>query len=197
MRPWPTSEPCLDTHVWRPADGNETSAAYKAAIESKHSPSIIALTRQNLPQLEGSCPVKASKGGYVIHDVADPNVILVATGSEVSLCVEASKLLASKGINARVVSLPDWLTFDRQDEEYRLSVLPDSVPIMSVEVLSTVGWGKYAHQSFGLDRFGASGKAPEIFKMFEFTAEGVATRAEKTVAFYKGKELISPLRRAF
>ena len=186
-----------NTHVWRPADGNETSAAYKAAIESKNSPSIIALTRQNLPQLVGSCPIKASKGGYVIHEVADPNIILVATGSEVSLCVEASKLLASKGINARVVSLPDWLTFDRQAEEYRLSVLPDGVPIMSVEVLSTVGWGKYAHQSFGLDGFGASGKAPEIFKMFGFTAEGVASRAEKTVAFYKGKELISPLRRAF
>ncbi|KAG0659026.1 Transketolase [Maudiozyma exigua] len=184
-------------HVWRPADGNETSAAYKVAIESTSTPSIIALTRQNLPQLEGSSIEKASKGGYVLKDVANPDIILAATGSEVSISVEASKILAGKGINARVVSLPDEFTFDHQSEEYKLSVLPDGVPIMSVEVLTSFGWKKYAHQSFGLNRFGASGKAPEVFKHFDFVPEGVVSRAEKTVAFYKGKDLISPIRSAF
>ena len=186
-----------NTHVWRPADGNEVSAAYKVALTSKHTPNIIALSRQNLPQLKGSSIEDAVKGGYVLHDVENPAIILAATGSEVSLSVEAAKLLAAKGINARVVSLPDFFNFDKQSEEYKLSVFPDGVPILSVEALSTFGWGKYAHQHFGLDRFGASGKAPEVFKFFGFTPEGVATRAEKTIDFYKGKELISPLRKAF
>lgn len=183
--------------VWRPADGNEVSAAYKVALASKHTPAILALSRQNLPQLEGSSIEKASKGGYVLNDVENPNVILVSTGSEVSICVEAAKLLSEKSINARIVSLPDFHTFDQQSTEYQLSVFPDGVPIMSVEVLSTSGWSKYAHESFGLNRFGASGKAPEVYKSFEFTPEGIATRAEKTVAFYNGKQVISPLNRAF
>ncbi|CCH62435.1 hypothetical protein TBLA_0H01480 [Henningerozyma blattae CBS 6284] len=186
-----------NVHVWRPADGNETSAAYKVALSSKTSPSILALSRQNLPQLEGSSIEKASKGGYILNDVSNPDIIFVATGSEVSLAVETSKQLAAKNIKARVVSMPDMLTFDRQPEDYRLSVLPDSVPILSVEVLTTFGWGKYAHQSFGLDRFGASGPAPSVFKKFEFVPEGLASRAEKTIAFYKGKEVISPLRKPF
>lgn len=184
-------------HVWRPADGNETSAAYKVALDSKKTPSIIALSRQNLPQLEGSTVEKASKGGYVLKDVANPDIILVATGSEVSLSIDAAKLLEAKGKKVRVVSMPDWLSFDQQPENYRLSVLPDGVPILSVEVLTTNGWGKYAHQSFGLDRFGASGNAPLVFKKFDFVPEGVASRAEKTISFYKGKELISPLKKAF
>lgn len=184
-------------HVWRPADGNETSAAYKVAVESTSTPSIIALTRQNLPQLEGSSVEKATKGGYVLQDVANPDIVLAATGSEVSLSVDAAKILAAKGIKARVVSMPDFFAFDKQSEEYKLSVLPDGVPILSVEVLTSFGWGKYAHQSFGLNRFGASGPAPKVFKYFDFVPEGVVARAEKTIAFYKGKDLISPVRSAF
>mgnify|MGYP003365604217 FL=1 len=184
-------------HVWRPADGNETSAAYKVAVESTSTPSIIALTRQNLPQLEGSSIEKATKGGYVLQDVANPDIVLAATGSEVSLSVDAAKILAAKGIKARVVSMPDFFAFDKQSEEYKLSVLPDGVPILSVEVLTSFGWGKYAHQSFGLNRFGASGPAPKVFKYFDFVPEGVVSRAEKTIAFYKGKDLVSPVRSAF
>ncbi|CCE61426.1 hypothetical protein TPHA_0A03490 [Tetrapisispora phaffii CBS 4417] len=184
-------------HVWRPADGNEVSAAYKVAIESKSTPSIIALTRQNLPQLEGTSIEKASKGGYVLQDVANPDLIFVATGSEVSLSVDAAKILASQNIKARVVSLPDWLSFDRQPEQYRKSVLPDGVPILSVEVLATNGWGKYAHQHIGMTTFGASGKAPLVFKHFGFTPEVVAEKAAKTVSFYKGKTIVSPLSSPF
>lgn len=184
--------------VWRPADGNEVSAAYKSAIESELTPHILALTRQNLPQLEGSSVEKASKGGYTVYQVADkPDVIIVASGSEVSLSIEASKKLAEQGVKANVVSLADFFTFDKQSQDYRLSVLPDGVPIISVEVMSSFGWSKYSHEQFGLNRFGASGKAEDLYKYFEFTPEGVAERATKTIQFYKGKEVISPLNRAF
>ncbi|CCH45867.1 transketolase [Wickerhamomyces ciferrii] len=183
--------------VWRPADGNEVSAAYQIALEQNHTPSIIALSRQNLPQLEGSSIEKASKGGYVVHEVADAHVVIVSTGSEVSIAIDASKKLKESGINARVVSLPDFHTFDRQPKEYQLSVLPDGIPILSVEVLSTSGWAKYAHEQFGIDRFGASGKAPDVYKFFEFTPEGIASRAIKTIDFYKGSKIVSPLNRAF
>ncbi|CUS21985.1 LAQU0S04e05534g1_1 [Lachancea quebecensis] len=183
--------------VWRPADGNEVSAAYKVALTEKHTPAVIALSRQNLPQLEGSTIEKASKGGYVLQEVDNADITLVSTGSEVSITVEAAKVLAGKNVKARVVSLPDFHTFDQQPEEYQLSVFPDGVPIMSIEVLSTSGWSKYAHESFGLDRFGASGKAPEIYKTFEFTPEGISTRAEKTIAFYKNKQVTSPLHKPF
>lgn len=183
--------------VWRPADGNEVSASYKSAIESTGTPHIIALTRQNLPQLEGSSIELASKGGYTLIKADKPDIILVATGSEVALSVDAAKKLGEQGITAGVVSLPDFFTFDKQPQDYRLSVLPDGVPIMSVEVMSTFGWSKYAHEQFGLNRFGASGKADDLFKYFEFTPEGVAERAAKTVSFYKGQNLLSPLNRPF
>ncbi|KAH3902985.1 probable Transketolase [Saccharomycodes ludwigii] len=185
--------------VWRPADGNEVSAAYKVALESKHTPSIIALSRQNLPQLEGSSIEKAAKGGYVLKNPsgAAPDLILVSTGSEVGIVVEAAKKLEStKSLKVRVVSLPDFHTFGLQSKEYKLSVFPDGVPILSVEVLSTFGWSKYAHESFGLDRFGASGKGPAIYEHFGFTPSGIAEKAEKVVAFYKGKKIISPVNKA-
>lgn len=183
--------------VWRPADGNEVSAAYKVALGSKHTPSIIALSRQNLPQLEGSSVAKAEKGGYIVKEATDAQVILVATGSEVSLAIEGAEALATKGVSARVVSLPDQHTFDQQSKEYRLSVLPDGIPIVSIEVLSTTGWAKYSHEQFGIDRFGASGKASDVYKFFEFTADGVADRALKTIEFYKGSKIVSPLNKAF
>lgn len=183
--------------VWRPADGNEVSASYKSAIESTHTPHVIALTRQNLPQLEGSSIEAASKGGYTVVKADKADVIIVASGSEVSLSVEAAKKLGENGISASVVSIPDFHTFDAQTLDYKLSVLPDGVPIMSVEVMSSFGWSKYSHEQFGLNRFGASGKAEDLFKYFDFTPEGVADRAAKTVQFYKGKPLLSPLNRAF
>ncbi|AET38938.1 transketolase family protein Ecym_3454 [Eremothecium cymbalariae DBVPG len=183
--------------VWRPADGNEVSAAYKVALESKHTPAVLALSRQNLPQLEGSSIEKASKGGYILKDIQNPDISIISTGSEVSIAVEAAKLLAEKNVKVRVVSLPDFHTFAQQPKDYQMSVLPDGVPILSFEVLSTSGWAKYAHQSFGLDTFGASGKGPDVYKHFGFTVEGVVDKAEKTIAFYKGKQVISPLNKAF
>ncbi|CAK7212557.1 Transketolase [Sporothrix eucalyptigena] len=188
--------------VWRPADGNETSAAYAAALAAKETPSIIALTRQDLPQLPNTSIAKARKGGYVLSEPAGgkkADLTLVSTGSEVSLCVEAAAYLAEKhGLNARVVSLPCFDVFDSQPLEYKLSVLPDGIPSLSVEVLATNGWERYTHEQFGLDRFGASAPYKDLYKKFDFTVEGVAKRAVATVDFWKKiPYVISPVNRAF
>ncbi|KAJ1326662.1 dihydroxyacetone synthase [Microdochium nivale] len=185
--------------VWRPADGNETSAAYYVSIVSKHTPSIIALSRQNLPQLEGSTIEKVIKGGYVLHEVEGAQITLVSTGSEVCICVDAAKELAEKhNIKARIVSMPCFEVFDAQSKEYRLSVLPDGIPSLSVEVMSTMGWERYTHEQFGLNRFGASGAYLDVYKKFEFTPEGIAKRAIATVDFWKDVPNVrSPINRAF
>ena len=152
--------------VWRPADGNETSAAYYVALTSKSTPSILALTRQDLPQLENSTIENAIKGGYVSVEAKDADITLVSTGSEVSICIEAVKYLKDNHkLTARVVSLPCFEVFDTQSKEYRLSVIPDGIPAMSVEVMSTLGWERYTHEQFGLNRFGASGKYKDVYKV--------------------------------
>jgi transketolase len=131
---------------WRPADGNETSAAYYVALKSNKTPSILSLSRQNLPNLEGSTLEKAIRGGYVLHEEDNEDLTIVSSGSEVGIAVEAANKLKTEGIKTRVVSLPCWLTFDQQDEEYRLSVLRSGAPILSLEALSTAGWQKYSHE---------------------------------------------------
>ncbi|MDR1764578.1 MAG: transketolase [Lachnospiraceae bacterium] len=170
-------------YVFRPADATETAAAWYFAATVRHAPTALVLTRQNLPQLDGSSK-EALRGGYILSDAhgSEPDVILMATGSEVSLAVDAKTLLAEKGIDARVVSMPCLELFDEQPESYRESVLPKSVrKRVAVEALSDFGWGKYV----GLDGayvtmhgFGASGPAGELFKHFGFTAERVAKVAE-------------------
>jgi transketolase len=126
--------PQLD--VWRPADGNETSAAYLVALKSKNTPSVLSLSRQNLPNLEGSTIERASRGGYVLREVSQEDLTIVSTGSEVSIAVEAAGLLQKEGIKTRVVSLPSWEVFDAQGVEYRLSVLRSGAPILSFEALT-------------------------------------------------------------
>ena len=173
--------------VWRPCDANEVNEAYRWAMESRHTPSIVALTRQNVPTLDRTrCAPSAGAqhGGYVLLDPADgkaPEVILIGTGSEVSLCVEAHAKLAERGIPARVVSMPCTLVFDRQPQEYRESVLPLSVRArVAVEMGSALGWGDYV----GLDgrviamrSFGESGPAPKIIAHFGFTVDAVVEAA--------------------
>ncbi|KAF4595122.1 Transketolase [Ophiocordyceps camponoti-floridani] len=185
--------------VWRPADGNETSAAYYVAMTSKSTPSIMALSRQNLPQLELSTVEKAIKGGYVLRELQGADVTLVSTGSEVCICVDAAKYLEEKHkIKARIVSMPCFEVFDSQSKEYRLSVLPDGIPSLSVEVMSTMGWERYTHEQFGINRFGASGAYKDVYKKFEFTPEGIAKRAVATVDFWKSVPNVrSPINRAF
>ncbi|KAG8526803.1 uncharacterized protein KY384_008232 [Bacidia gigantensis] len=183
--------------VWRPADGNETSAAYYVALTSKSTPSIFALTRQNLPQLENSTIENAIKGGYVSVEAENADITLVSTGSEVCICIEAIKVLKEKNLTARVVSIPCFEVFDAQSKDYRLKCLPDGIPSMSVEAMSTLGWERYSHEQFGLNRFGASGPYKDVYKKFEFTPDGIAKRAVQTVDFYKGVKPRSPINRAF
>lgn len=181
--------------VWRPADGNETSAAYLVCIKSSSTPSTLCFSRQNLPQLEGSSIEKAAKGGYVLQEVANADITIISTGSEVCLVLDAAKKLQEKGLKVRIVSLPCWEVFQNQDNEYKLSVLPSGAPVLSVEAYSTFGWGALSHEHFGLKAFGASGPYQKVYEKFDMTPAGIASRAEKVVAFYKkrGHPIYSPL----
>ncbi|KAI1315533.1 Transketolase [Mortierella claussenii] len=181
----------------RPADGNETSGAYLFAISTKDRPSVLALTRQDLPQLEGSSVEKTLHGGYVLQEVESADVTLVGTGSEVSLCVDAAKLLKEKNIKARIVSMPSTTLFSEQSHEYRASVLIDGVPTVSVEAMTTLGWDRYAHESLGIDTFGASGPFKEVYKHFGLVPDVVADKVEKIVAFYKKEGFVPSLVRKY
>ena len=165
-------------HMFRPADATETAAAWYSAITSKRTPTALALTRQNLPQIEGTSR-EALKGGYIVQDSkkAVPDAIIIASGSELSLAVEAKKVLAEDGIDVRVVSMPCMDIFEEQSEEYKESVLPKAVrKRVAIEALSDFGWGRYV----GLDGayvtmkgFGASGPAAVLFEHFGFTVDHV------------------------
>ncbi len=172
-------------HVFRPADATETIAAWYSAATSKETPTALVLTRQNLPQLAGSSK-EALKGGYVIADSAKatPDAIIIASGSEVSLAVNAKEELAKDGVDVRVVSMPCMDLFEEQSAEYKESVLPKNVRArVAVEALIDYGWGKYV----GLDGatvtmtgFGASAPANTLFEKFGFTVENVV-KAVKSV----------------
>jgi transketolase len=169
---------------FRPADANETAAAWRLAIERK-SPSFFALSRQDLPVIDPAAHdayADVSKGAYVLVDAANPQVVLIGTGSEVWPAVEAAKLLVAEGIQARVVSMPSWKIFAEQSAEYKAGVLPADVPKLAVEAGATLGWWKYVGLDgdvIGLDRFGASAPGPIVLKELGFSAENVASRAKK------------------
>jgi len=184
---------------WRPADGNETSAAYLVALRSSETPSILSLSRQNLPNLENSSIEHAARGGYVVHEEESEHLTIVATGSEVSIALEAAGKLIAQGIRTRVVSLPCWLVFDQQPQDYRLSVLRSGAPILSLEALSTAGWAKYSHEQYGLKSWGASGPYKKVYEKFGITGDNIAVVGKKVVDFYaaKGGEVVSPLVKAF
>jgi len=169
---------------FRPADANETAAAWRLALERK-GPAFFALTRQDVPVIDVSkrdMYASVSKGAYVLEDAANAKVTLIGTGSEVSVAQGAAKLLAADGIAARVVSMPSWKIFDEQAAEYKASVLPANVPKLAVEAGATLGWWKYVGLDgdvVGIDHFGASAPGPIVMKEFGFTAENVAARAKK------------------
>ena len=172
-------------HVFRPADATETIAAWYSAATSKETPTALVLTRQNLPQLAGSSK-EALKGAYILEDStkATPDAIIIATGSEVQLAVEAKAVLAKEGVDVRVVSMPCMDLFEEQSAEYKEAVLPKNVRArVAVEALIDYGWGKYV----GLDGaivsmtgFGASAPAATLFEKFGFTTENVV-KAVKSV----------------
>lgn len=165
-------------NVFRPADATETAAAWYYAISNKTTPTALALTRQNLPQLAGSSK-EALKGGYIIEDSTKetPDAIIIASGSEVSLAVDAKAELAKDGIDVRVVSMPCMDLFEKQSDEYKESVLPKAVrKRVAVEALSGFGWGKYVGLDgayITMDGFGASAPYSVLFPKFGFTVDNV------------------------
>lgn len=170
-----------NTHMWRPADSKETAAAYISALRAK-APSVIALTRQNLPLYEETGEA-ALKGAYVLKDFSgDPKVILIGTGSEVELCMKAGAKLAEEDIAARVVSMPCMDVFEEQREAYKKSVLPDNMDRrVVVEAGSSFGWAKYAKDKgeiVAIDTFGASAPAEQLFDKYGFTVDNVVAKAK-------------------
>ncbi len=176
---------------FRPADANEVVECWRVAMRQRHEPVTLILTRQAVPTLDRSKYASASgveKGAYVLADAPDgkPEVILLATGSEVALCVQAYEKLKSEGINARVVSMPSWELFDKQPREYRESVIPPDVPArVSVEQASVLGWDRYIGpygRSIGMHTFGASAPLKEVQKKFGFLPEAVVAAAREVLA---------------
>jgi transketolase len=172
--------------VIRPADGNETSGAYKIAIQNanQNRPTLLAFTRQNLPQLDGSSIDAVARGGYILSDSLDiPELILIGTGSEVSLCVAAAEKLREEGRKVRVVSMPSWELFDAQDEHYRNAVLPPATTKrLGVEAGTSFGWCKYLSSEgamVSIDRFGASAPGGVVMEKFGFTVENVLAKAKQ------------------
>ena len=171
---------------YRPADANETAAAWRLALE-RNEPAFMALSRQDLPIIDTAkidVYGGVSKGAYILEDEASPKVILIGTGSEVWFCVEAKKLLEAEGIAARVVSFPSWELFDHQSDEYKTSILPADVPKLAVEAGSPIAWWKWVGSTgdvLGLDRFGASAPGPIVYEKLGFTPANVAAKAMKLI----------------
>ncbi|MEM6436781.1 MAG: transketolase [Cyanobacteria bacterium P01_D01_bin.115] len=168
--------------VIRPADGNETSGAYKVAIANRKTPTLLAFSRQALPQTVGSSIEGVAKGAYIISDgTGTPDVILIGTGSELELCVKAAEQLTAAGKQVRVVSMPSWELFDAQDDDYRESVLPKAVTQrLAVEAGISMGWCRYvgsAGDVISIERFGASAPGKTVLEKFGYTVENVVARA--------------------
>ncbi len=175
----------------RPADANEVVEAWRVVMQLRHEPAVLVLTRQALPTLDRSRYAPASglaKGGYVLADAPDkkPDVLLLATGSEVSMCVAAHEQLAKDGVKSRVVSMPCWELFDDQPQAYRDAVLPPSVKArVSVEQATTLGWERYVGltgRAIGMHTFGASAPLKELQKKFGFEPEKIAAAAREQIA---------------
>ncbi len=172
--------------VMRPADANEVVEAWRYIMQRHHDPVVLVLTRQDLPTLDRTkygAATGVQQGAYVLADAPDgkPDVLLLATGSEVSLCVAAYETLKAEGIKSRVISMPSWEVFEHQSPEYRASVLPPSVTArVAVEQASTFGWARYTGltgQVIGMRTFGASAPLKELLKEFNFTADAVIAAA--------------------
>jgi transketolase len=172
--------------VLRPADANETVAAWRVMLAHRDGPAALLLTRQKIPVLAEADADGVARGGYVIADAEEPQVILIASGSEAETALGAQKLLATEGIAARVVSRPSWELFDAQPRDYRESVLPPAVTArVAVEAGVPLGWERYVGSEgeiVAMNRFGASAPYTVLAEKFGFTAEAVAARAKSVLA---------------
>ena len=166
--------------VIRPADANEVREAWKVAVSRRNGPTTLALTRQAVPTYESRSEETVSKGAYVLMDFGTPEVILMASGSEVGLIMDAAQKLHEAGKGVRVVSFPSWELFEMQDEAYKESVLPKGVQArLAVEAGASLGWERYAKSVLGIDHYGASAPYKTIFEKFGFTVENVVARAKE------------------
>jgi transketolase len=167
--------------VIRPADGTETAYAWQAALENQEGPTALILSRQGVPTLEAS-DEKALRGAYVLRDSEEPQVILIGTGTELHIALQAGELLAEQGVRARVVSMPSWELFAKQSREYQDSVLPPHLHArVSVEAGVTSGWQQFVGDqgaAIGLDRFGASAPYARVYEELGITAAAVAAAAQ-------------------
>merc|ERR1740120_279728 len=175
-----------DLTVIRPADCNETAGAYKVAVEKsklESMPTFLALTRQALPNLPNSSVENVEKGAYAVVECEDPELVLVGTGSEVSLCVDAAKEMHKR---VRVVSMPCWELFRSQTENYKEALLPKSVPKMSVEAAVTMGWGEWADAFVGINVFGASAPGGTCLDRFGFNVPNIVSCAGRCLKGERG-----------
>lgn len=164
----------------RPADANEVREAWKVAISRRNGPTALVLTRQALPTLDVRQTSSLSKGAYVLKDFGTPEIILMGTGSEVSLIFDAAQKLHEEGKGVRVVSFPSWELFEKQDEAYKESVLPKNLTKrLAVELGASLGWERYAKSTLCIDHYGASAPYKVIFEHFGFTVENVVARAKE------------------
>lgn len=173
-----------NTLVLRPADANETRLAWKIALESKDKPVVIALTRQNVPNLEETEGLKSiEKGAYIIKDVENPELILIATGSEVAVAIECAKVLEKEGKAVRVVSMPSMELFRAQDASYKEKILPSEIRNrVSIEMGSSFGWGEFTGLdglNISIDRFGISGPGGDVAKKLGFNTEDIVARIKQ------------------
>ncbi len=164
--------------VIRPGDAVETAGAWKLAMESD-GPSAMILSRQNLPVLAQTDAAKVPGGAYALNDVADPNINLVGTGSELALCVEAAERLGADGVNARVISMPCWEAFEARSAADRKAVLDRSVPTISIEAGVSLGWDRYADVCIGIDRFGASGPGALVLDRLGMNVDNITAAAKE------------------
>ena len=171
-----------DITMIRPADGREVAGAY-AVYMNGHGPCVLALSRQNVPYLEGSCPEKVAKGAYTLREVeGKPDLILIGTGSEVSLCVKAAE--AMEGKKVRVISMPSMELFEQQPMEYKKALLSENVPIVGVEAGATHGWEKYTHYQIGMTTFGTSAPGSKVYEHFGITVENIIEKSKKLMEYY-------------
>ncbi|HLV44966.1 MAG TPA: transketolase C-terminal domain-containing protein, partial [Aggregatilineales bacterium] len=171
-------------HVIRPADANEVAEAWRQALLYEDGPTALALTRQNLPIIDREKYADASglaKGAYIIREAGgQPDLVILATGSEVSLAIDAAEQLDADGLKVQVVSMPCWELFDEQPDSYREEVIPRGVPRLAVEAGATLGWYKYVGEDgavIGIDRFGASAPGKTVMKEYGFSVENVVEQA--------------------
>jgi transketolase len=164
--------------VIRPADANETAEAWRIAVETP-GPTALVLTRQSVPVVTDGSAVEV--GAAVVHDADSPAVVLIGTGSEVSVCVDAAARLEADGVATRVVSMPSWDRFEKQSDEYRRDVLPPGVPRLSVEAAATFGWTKWADDSIGIDRFGASAPGAVALEKLGINVDNVVAHAKALI----------------